>query len=513
MLNAAIRLKFSNPNSWHFLALYHKEEKNYNQAMKCYLQAIKNDPSNFNVIRDLSYLQLYLRQYLPFLETAKKGVDQRPGLVVNWVTYSFANYLTKNYEFAFKLLDSCEKINPAKPQEKNEIILFQAHILKLQNKELEGIEFLENNKKYILLLNLFIIYFNLFNFPSFVLDKTLYHEKIISFSRKFPEKYDFCLEKIEKALEINSENLSYFLAYMEVNYNKKLQKDESTDANNTKKIQLEKFEDLLNVAKNPEISKELITCVLTLKNKYKSRVISRIEMALLDGEEFKNLIKEYLAMQIKSGIPSIFINLKFIYNLQSHKIEIINDIINELLNDLEKNKKISIKKSKKDQKENDEFILIDLVPEFIWLYFFAAHHFYFLGNMEKALYFINLALDKTPTVVEFYMLKSKIFEHSGLLDKSADAYEKAKKLDLGDRYLNAKYAKKYVRQNNLEKANEIMKEFVRDPLIDENIDHVQCMWYETECAFAYLRNKNLLRAHRLFSSMIFHFTTIVEDQV
>jgi len=147
MLNAAIKLKFSNPNSWHFLALYHKEEKNYNQAMKCYLQAIKNDPTNFNVIRDLSYLQLYLRQFLPFLETARKGVDLRSGMNVNWVTYSFANYLVKNYEFAFKLLESCEKISAVKPQEKNEIILFQAHMLKLQNKYLEEIEFLEKNKE------------------------------------------------------------------------------------------------------------------------------------------------------------------------------------------------------------------------------------------------------------------------------------------------------------------------------------------------------------------------------
>ena len=91
--------------------------------------------------------------------------------------------------------------------------------------------------------------------------------------------------------------------------------------------------------------------------------------------------------------------------------------------------------------------------------------------------------------------------------------EKAKKLDIGDRYLNAKYAKKYVRLNNIEKSNEIMREFVKDPLHDDNIDHVQCMWYEIECAYAYLRENNILRAHRLFNSMIYHFTTIVEDQV
>jgi len=303
---------------------------------------------------------------------------------------------------------------------------------------------------------------------------------------------------IEKALEINPENLEYYLAFMEVQFNKKFPNE---------KIKLEKFEDLLTYAKNSQTSSELITHIHTLKGKYKSRVIARIEMALTDGEEFKQIIKEYLGMQIKQGIPSIFINLKFIYHLQAQKIDIIDKIISEFLSDIEKIKKIEIKKT------SGEIIIIDIIPEFIWVYYFVAQHFYFLGNMEKALNFINMALDKTPTVVEFYMLKSKIFEHSGLLDKSADAYEKAKKLDLGDRYLNAKYAKKYVRLNNVEKANEIMKEFVRDPLHDDNIDNVQCMWYETECAYAYLRDKNIIRAHRLFNSLIHHFNTIVEDQV
>jgi hypothetical protein len=61
--------------------------------MKCYMQANKNDPSNFNILRDLSYLQLYLRQYESFLDTTRRGVELRPNLLLNWATYSFANYL------------------------------------------------------------------------------------------------------------------------------------------------------------------------------------------------------------------------------------------------------------------------------------------------------------------------------------------------------------------------------------------------------------------------------------
>ncbi len=326
---------------------------------------------------------------------------------------------------------------------------------------------------------------------------------MISLSKKLSEKNDFCLESLEKALEINPENLNYYLTFLEVNYNKTKNSLEL----NSEKISLEKFEDIVKISSNESISNVLIENLNFLKAKYKSRVLVRLELALLNGDAFKKLIKEYVANQIKQNIPSIFINIKFIYKMhQTNKVNCIEELITEFLYDLNSNKKIEV------VKKNNEKIIIDIVPEFIWVYYFAAQHYDFMRNLEKALENINLAIDKTTSVVEFYMVKSKIFEHAGLYEKAAEAYEKAKKLDIGDRYLNAKHAKKYLRISNVEKANEVMKEFVRDPLIDENIDHFQCMWYETECAYAYMKNKNFIRAHRLFSSIAHHFNTIIEDQ-
>ena len=333
-----------------------------------------------------------------------------------------------------------------------------------------------------------------------MLDKTLFFESQISLSRIVHEKYDFCLESIEKALEINSENLDYYLSYLEVNYNKT--KTES----DLDKIKLYKFEDLVKLSSVESVSKPLLEYIGTLKAKYKSRVLVRLDLALTQGQAFKDLVREYLGNQIKQNIPSVFINIKFIYKIQQNKIEILEELVSEFLADLKAYNKIEI------SKKNGEKLILDLVPEFIWVYFFAAQHYDFLRNLEKAFEMINLAIDKTPSVVEFYMVKSKILEHAGLYEKAAEAYEKAKKLDLGDRYLNAKYSKKLVRLSNVDKANEIMKDFVREPLIDENIDHFQNMWYETDCAYAYLRDKNFVRAHRLFNSIAFHFTTIIEDQ-
>ena len=73
----AIKKKFSNPIPWHFLALYYKEEKNYEQAMKNYTMALKHDSQNFNILREQSYLQLYLRYYESFLEATKKALNLR----------------------------------------------------------------------------------------------------------------------------------------------------------------------------------------------------------------------------------------------------------------------------------------------------------------------------------------------------------------------------------------------------------------------------------------------------
>ena len=59
------------------------------------MQAQRHDPENFNVVRDLSYLQLYLRQTESFLNSARRGLELRSNMMVNWSTYAFASYLVK----------------------------------------------------------------------------------------------------------------------------------------------------------------------------------------------------------------------------------------------------------------------------------------------------------------------------------------------------------------------------------------------------------------------------------
>ena len=171
--------------------------------------------------------------------------------------------------------------------------------------------------------------------------------------------------------------------------------------------------------------------------------------------------------------------------------------------------KAGVLQVEKDKKVTDE---LNTEANIAWVNFYASQHYDFLGEEEKALSYINKATDTTPSVVEFYMTKSKILKHGMMLEESAQTYEKAKTLDLGDRYLNAKYAKIFARLGDIDKSVEIMKEFVRDPLSEENVDYYQCMWFESECANAYLQNGKILHSHCLFKALLKHFVSMVDDQ-
>jgi peptide alpha-N-acetyltransferase len=57
--------------------------------------------------------------------------------------------------------------------------------------------------------------------------------------------------------------------------------------------------------------------------------------------------------------------------------------------------------------ENDE---IEPASTLLWLQYYLAQHYDFLGKTDKAFEFIDQAIRDTPTLVELYMFKAKIFK-------------------------------------------------------------------------------------------------------
>lgn len=74
---------------------------------------------------------------------------------------------------------------------------------------------------------------------------------------------------------------------------------------------------------------------------------------------------------------------------------------------------------------------------YLWLMYFTAQHFYLLRNYERALEYINDAIQHTPTVIDLYIVKARIYKRAGDTKYASKLYDEARKLDLADRYLNA----------------------------------------------------------------------------
>ena len=469
ILKQALKANFKSPVAWHFYAIFHKEKGNYSQAMKSYNKALNFAPTNFNIIRDLSYMQLYLRQLDSFVQTCKLGVENKPGMLINWVTLAFSYSLVKDYKSALAALNSVEKLGK-ETLKKNDI-----HELKLFNAMIQS-----KDKKYEEAMNYLI------HFKSELIDKPMVYDMIVQNAIK-AKKYNIGLDYCTKALNLNPDNINLILYYfiMKINQND---------------FQPKTYNDLLNIQENYKYLKDMIEVLSELKNNYpKSKIIKNLELSFSQNEEFEKKFENYFINQLEITIPSIFINIQFIYKLQPHKIKIIQKILDKYNANIKSSSKI-----------NDN---LDLPIHVAWIYFYEAQHYLFLSELEEAINYINVAIDITPSVIEFYMVAAKIFKHSYMIDNYILAYDKARMLDVGDRYLNAKTAKIYLRSGDIEKNSELMKEFVSDPLTEENIKFTETLWYLNECGGAFLIKKNIIRSHYCFRNVINVFLAIIKDQV
>lgn len=479
LIKDALIHNFKNATVWHFYAIFNKEIKNYKQAVSCYSRAHKCDPNNFTILRDLSYLELFLGRYSSFCEYSRKAVDLKPNLIVNWITLSFGLFLTKRYSNALSIIDlAFDKRNDFNNKQYiHEVLIYKADILMNLEKYDEALKLLCDN-------------------IDKCIDRVLYFEKIVNSAIK-SKKYDTAKEYCKKLLEINNENINYFIWHFNLHLSLYDQGKE-----------IKSYNDLLNLGEDSQLTNDCYKLLNEYNSahakKKKSKLILRLELALSRKDDFRKLFLEYFTTQVKITIPSFYINVKFIYESQQYKIPTISEILTAHIKSIESNNLLDTSLTNGEKLGEN--------PNIIWVYFYAAQHYDNLANSELALKYINLAIDNTPSVVEFYMVKSRILKHCLLFEESAQSYLKAKRLDLGDRYLNAKYAKIYARIGDVKESVKIMTNFVVNPLDEPSIVQFQVMWYQTEIAYAFIKSHQYINAHRILKGTLGNFIDINEDQ-
>jgi len=83
----------------------HRQDKNYEEAIKCYKNALRIDKDNFQILRDLALLQLQCRQLEGAIDTRRKIIFTRPSSPFNWISLATIYHLSGNLKQALEILD------------------------------------------------------------------------------------------------------------------------------------------------------------------------------------------------------------------------------------------------------------------------------------------------------------------------------------------------------------------------------------------------------------------------
>ncbi|KAK6267988.1 hypothetical protein QUC31_012148 [Theobroma cacao] len=448
---------------WHVYGLLHRSDREYREAIKCYRNALKRDPDNIEILRDLSLLQAQMRDLTGFVETRQQLLTLKPNHRMNWIGFAVAHHLNSNGAKAVEILEAYEgTLEDDYPPdnercEHGEMLLYKISLL-------EECGFLERALE------------ELHKKESKIVDKLTYKEQEVSLLVKLG-----CLEDganiYKTLLNMNPDNYRYYEG---------LQKCFGLYTENGK-------------YSSDEID-QLDALYKSLAQQYTwSSAVKRIPLDFLQGGKFHEAAVNYIKPLLTKGVPSLFSDLSPLYDHPGKA-----DILEQLILELEQSIRSTGTYPDRTEKEPPSTLL--------WTLFFLAQHYDRRGQYDVALSKIDEAIQHTPTVIDLYSVKSRIMKHAGDLVAAASLADEARCMDLADRYINSESVKRMLQADQVALAEKTAVLFTKDGDQHNNLHDMQCMWYELASGESYFRQDDLGRALKKFLAVEKHYADITEDQ-
>ncbi|CAI4230760.1 unnamed protein product [Auanema sp. JU1783] len=444
---------------WHVYGLVQRADKKYDEAIKAYKNAFRMEKDNVQILRDLSLLQIQLRDYEGYKESRYHLLRLRPNQKLNWIGYATAYHLLKDYEKALDIITEYSLSNQPTgyDYEYSELLMYQGMILRESGNPQGALEKLEEN-------------------AAQIVDRVVYMETRGDLLKELGKLED--AERVWRQLiERNPENLSYYV----------------------------KLEECLGLGPGADATKRL-ELYDAMSEKYKRASVPRRQpLYIAEGDELKKRLRGWIAVGLRKGIPSLFKNLVPLYS-DNKKVASIEAILLEFIRKIEDN-------GYKHGSFDDSADTIESPTSALWLYLLVAQHYDRLKQTTLALRYVEKANTHTPTLIETLLIKAKIFKHAGDLNEAARILEEAQSLDTADRYINSKCAKYLLRAGFVDEAETMCSKFTRErERASTTLNDMQCMWWEIESARAYRKLSKYGQALRKAHQVEQHFVNMVEDQ-
>jgi N-alpha-acetyltransferase 15/16, NatA auxiliary subunit len=191
--------------------------------------------------------------------------------------------------------------------------------------------------------------------------------------------------------------------------------------------------------------------------------ISLFHFKRFTGDQFNELIQAYLVSGLTKGIPSLFVDIKALYE-DAGKKSIIETLMETWRESL-----ASDGTSPFQQNPSSSSAEPEPPTTYLWTLYFLAQHYSFLGQHARSLSLLELAITHTPSLPELHTCRARVLKRAGDPYGSAKSLNDARLLDLQDRFLNTKCAKYRLRAGLPEEAQEVLALFTKVPILLTNL--------------------------------------------
>jgi N-alpha-acetyltransferase 15/16, NatA auxiliary subunit len=437
---------------WHVFGLLHRADHDYKQAASCYKQALRLDPNNLQILRDLSWLQLQLRDVHGFLVTRNSILTLKPAVPLHWVSVAVAKHMVNDIMGAVRVLDVyLETTEMEVSQEKSELLMYQNE-LQSRISAREALEHLER------------IQADVYDRGAWLYRKAYYLYTL--------EHYNAAAMVIREDLwsRGHTEDHKTHSLYMAC----RLEQPGWIAAIDSDEAHLSKNTGCRTVAHTHCSDEQRQTLFgiyvndLAIQYPKSMSIAKRIPMTLItNDDQWLEALQQLCRDQ--SQVPSLYSEICFyICDTPLDPVDLRDYGRYKLC--LEK-----LISSGSDGYENP----------------LLAGGLYFRGGYyEKALQQLDRQVEGAD-VIDVLILKAEVWEQSGQLTKAIDCMQQARKDDPADRYLNNAATKLLLRNDDIDEAIATIALFTRH---EQNLYEMQCSWYELELAAAYERKEDFGRA-------------------
>jgi len=415
------------------------------------------------------------RDFPQFQKSSNKLLMAKPDNKAHWMGFAVACHLNGDHHKTISILDQFIAAMQKKDLltdsfEKSELLFFKANVLEQAQGVSEALTFLKTNE-------------------SLITDKEEWFESVADYSRKLGLK-DEEIATWKTLLNGNPENFNYHRGLL---------------------IALDIIpSDHPTLFKNLKLSEDKIVKLVELYDELKksyplARACRQIPFAFLDIPRFRVQFGNFVGPAFSKGTVSIFNCVKYLY-ADPEKAKAMEEVMLEFKDLLESDKPLPGQ------------TLLEPPSSLLFCYYYLSQHYNVVKKTKEALEYCDKCIKHTPTQVDFYVLKARIYKDAKDFAEGAKWMEEARTMDLADRWLNTKATLYFLRADQVENAEKTISIFTKVECIDKeqnynNILDMQVMWYEQEEGESWVRQRKYGKALKRFGDVIKHFNEFWSDQM